>query len=78
MSIGMLAAIESALVARAVVDGLNFANAFVGALMALLLIASLWLRRTGRRLNPDTNPCKTRSTRVGGADRGHTSGSKTV
>jgi membrane protein implicated in regulation of membrane protease activity len=71
VSIGMLIAIEVALIAHAVADGLNFANALAGALTALLLVASVWLWRTGRRLSRDSNLPSTGSTRAARADRGN-------
>jgi hypothetical protein len=78
VSVGVLSAIELALITRAVVDGLNFANGLVGGLVALLLIASLRLWRTGRRLKRNANPSSTHSARTARVDRRHTRGSTKV
>jgi hypothetical protein len=78
VSVGMLTAIELALIARTVLDGLTFVNALAEALTAILLIASLRLRRMGRRLNRDANPSLTGSACAGRADRGDTRGGTAV
>jgi hypothetical protein len=78
VSVGVLGAIELALITRAVVDGLNFANGLAEGLVALLLIASLRLWRTGRRLKRNANPSSTNTARTARVDRGHTRGSTKV
>jgi hypothetical protein len=72
VSVGVLSALELALITRAVVDGLNFADGLAEGLVALLLIASLRLWRTGRRLKRDANPPSTNSAPAARVDRGHT------
>jgi hypothetical protein len=74
----MLAAVEVALIARAVVDGLNFANGVAGAVIAVMLIASLWLWRTGRRLRRDANPSLAGGRRATRAEAAHTGGNANV
>jgi hypothetical protein len=77
-SVGVLTAIELALITRAVIDGMIFANGLADGLVALLLIASLRLWRTGRRLKRNANPSSTNSARTTRVDRGHTRGSTKV
>jgi hypothetical protein len=77
-SVGVLTAIELALITRAVVDGMSFANGLAEGVVALLLIASLRLWRTGRRLKRNANPSSTSSARAARVDRGHTRGSTKV
>jgi hypothetical protein len=77
-SVGVLTATELALITRTVVDGLNFTNGLAAGLVALLLIASLRLWRTGRRLKRDANPSSTNSARTARVERRHTRGSKKV
>jgi hypothetical protein len=78
VSVGVLSAIELALITRAAVDGLNLANGLAEGLVALLLIASLRLWRTGRRLKRDASPSSTNSARTARVDRGRTRGSMKV
>lgn len=63
VSAGTLTAVLLALIARTVVDGLSFVNGLAETLTAVCLIASLRLRRTGRRLIRDANPGSPGSTR---------------
>ncbi len=52
IGIRALSAILVAVIARVIVSGLTFAAELSGALVALLLLASLFLARRGRQLEP--------------------------
>ncbi len=56
IGIRALSAILVAVIARVIVSGLTFAAEVSGALVALLLLASLLLARRGRQLEPGAEP----------------------
>jgi hypothetical protein len=77
VAIRLLTVVLLALVARAVIDGLDVADVVTGTAVALLLIASVGLWRQGRRLRPDagarqscSDDDKSARTRGGCASRG--------
>jgi len=53
VAIRLLTVVLLALVARSVSDGPNLAGVITGTMIALLLTASIGLRRQGRRMRPD-------------------------
>lgn len=58
----VLTVVLLALAARVVVSGVNFAIGLSGAIVAVLLLASILLMRQGRQLEPRIGPtCKGRS-----------------